>query len=724
MQLFCRVLLYGALVTPLFVFNAFFFPFIDSKMFSLGAFSILAAMAWMYLWSNRPETYAPKLTWLLYALGAYIGANIIAAIAGVNMWRSFWSTFERMDGTITWIELTLFFLVMGVFHRTKDQWRVPLRISLAVSTIIGLRALRWFGIMEGTFTIPTGISAVFGSPIYLGVYALFHAGIALYLLYSLGYRLTGFSDLRMYTKSRWALFYAAAFLLNVLVLFLTYARGPMLGFFVGSFVFVAWYFFFGKQRLLLAKTLGVGVLVLALLFPFWKDSYIAQRLYSISDGFRADETRTINWSVAWNAFQARPLFGWGGNNYMVAQNESYNPRLLSLIKEGFDRPHNKYLEILVDSGAVGMLTYIAFFGVAFLALFRMRGEEPFATGLFAGLFTAYLIQNITAFDNPGTYLPLFLLLAFVNTEFVPARKERLAPRSGIIIAAQLLLFVILWQGIWQPVRANFALAYALKEDTRPQKNYDAILRGYTQALSYQTFGDHEIRVRLALSVLNGQEITRELLTLAIQEMEKEAAISDKDAVIHISLAKLYDRGALLDKDKSQEYIKRAEETFKKAIELGPRRPDTYQHFAVFLLNQQRGKDAREILAKVEGLNKELYESERVQWYIGTSYMVENKFAEAYDIFQAVLKKNPEYHGIPENLMLARATYELQKYDEMVHWYEELYRADSDNPQYAIYLAVAYKQVGNKGAAIDFAKYAVRLDPSYGPQADEFIKSLE
>lgn len=722
MERFLRFLLYATLFTPLLVFKSLFFPYITSKMLALEGLILIAALIWLYLWQKNHERYAPKITSLTLGIGGYIVIQFIAALQGANFWRSFYSTYERMDGIFIWISLFLLFFVLSALYKKREDWLWLFRISLAISIIIGFKAVDLFGALNGTLNVPTHISAVFNSPIYLGIYALFHVGIALVLLRSLDRQFRTFKDFFPFVKSIESVFYSFGLVVNGLVVFLTFSRGVMLGTFAGVVIFILWYLLWGKERAILVKTVGVALTFLVISFPLWKDSEFAARAFSITKGASADPTRVINWQVGFDAFKARPLLGWGPYNYLTAQNESYNPHLQYLINQAFDKVHNKYIEIAVDTGIMGIASYAGIFLLIFFSIWRARRKEPFLTALFAGVFTGYLVQNITAFDNPGSYLPLFLFLAFINSEFFEQLKFQLKPNSLLIVGGWLLVAALAWQGVWQPYRANVALANTLVKQQAKEKDLQGILEGYKNALSYQSMGDYEIRIQLGTFIINEQELTRQLLDTAISELEKESETSRQDVLIHIILAKLYERKGVALKDNS--FFEKAERALVRAIELSPARGDSYHYYAAFLINQGRSEDAQRAMEKIRKLDKDIFESKKTQWYIGMSYFMEGNFQKAYDQFQTLISQG-KLSGTPEELLiLARTAAELKKYKEMVKWYEDLYRIDTENPQYNIFLALAYKEVGNLVHAEEFAKRAVRLNPELTAEVQKFLQSLK
>ncbi|MBI3335008.1 MAG: O-antigen ligase family protein [Candidatus Portnoybacteria bacterium] len=722
MEKVIRFLLYATLITPLFVFRDLFFPYIPSKMLALEGLILAAVVIWLYLWQKNPERYAPKITWLSVALGGYIFIQFVAALQGVNFWRSFYSTYERMDGIFIWISLALFFLVSSSLFRQQKDWLWFFRISLAVSIIVGLKAVDLFGALGGKLDIPTHISAVFNSPIYLGIYAFFHVGIALILLYSLDRQLRTFKDFFPFIKSVESLFYSIGFVANGLVVFLTFARGVMLGTLAGIVVFILWYLLWGKERAILLKTVGITLAFLVISFPFWKDSEFASRMFSITKGFSADPTRVINWQVGFDAFEARPLLGWGPYNYLAAQNESYNPHLQYLINQAFDKVHNKYIEIAVDTGILGITSYAGIFLLIFLSLWKARKKEPFLTALFAGIFSGYLVQNITAFDSPGSYLPLFLLLAFVNAEFFEPLRFQLKPAPSLVVSCCLLVSVFIWQGVWQPWRANVVLANTLLKQQAKEKDLEGILKGYKEALFYQSMGDYEIRIQLGTFVVNEQELTRELLDTAISELEKESKISRQDVLIHTILAKLYEREGVVLKDKA--FFEKAEKELLRSLELSPKRPDSYHYYAAFLLNQGRSQDVRKAMEEIKKLDKDIYENKKTQWYIGASYYVEDNFQKAYEQFQSVLSRGENFGSPDEFFVIAQTAFNLGKYQEAFKWYQDLYYTDPANPQYNIYFALAYRQIGNKSEAKKYARRAAEINPELTKQVEEFLQSLK
>jgi len=710
------------LFTPLLVVSGMFFPFVAPKMLALEALTLLAGIVWLYLWHKNPLKYEPRVTWLGLALLGYGGVMFCAAVFGINFWRSFWSVYERMDGVFTWFTFVLLFFILSALYKKREDWVWIFRVSLLASIILELKAVNFFVAPEGGLALPTYVSGSFGNPLFLAIYAIAHAVIAVLLCWFLNPPLERRSDLRTFLKNRWVWFYGFGFFLNVLTLTRTTGRGPMAGFLFGIIVFSILYGFYAKQtQKRFLKGVGIALIVLALTFPLWRNGDTFYRIGSI--GFHTSPDRLINWKIALRAFESRPLLGWGSNNYGIAQNEFYNPHLSSITQEGFDRTHNKYLEVAVDGGILGIVSYAAIFAVVVVALLARRKKEPFLSALLTGFFAAYLLQNITVFDSAGSYLPFFLFFAFISGEFLLPLRFRPKPKSWLVVGGWLFLGAFFWQGVWQPYAANKVFARALLLSGRQSPPYQEIMDGYKEALSYQTFGDHEMRNRLGAFLASQQSPPAAFLDFGISELQKEIAMSPEEVLLRVLLGKLYEKKAVPRLPDEKENLAKAEESLLKAIALSPARTESRQHYIVFLVDHNQEEKARNEAEKIKALDAEIYQGQLVQTYVAFSYYMEGNMAKTYDILHDIINHGGGFSSERDLLLLTRVTFELGKRDEMVHWYEKLVDTYKDNPVYRMYLAAAYKEVGKKEYAKNEALNAVRLDPKLQHDADVFIKSL-
>src|SRR3989344_1191028 len=335
------------LFTPLVVTQNLFFPFITGKNFFFriiveiifGALIALAAMA--------PQ-FRPAKSPLLWALAAFLGALSLATIFGVDPYHSFWSNYERMEGLITHIHVFALFLVAAHTLRGMREWGYLFVVSVSVSAITAVHGiLQGFGVWE---VVGGGRPhATFGNSIYLATFLMFHLYILALFFHGL--------------KETWArMSLAVVFILDLWAFFFASSRGGFIGFLAGIFIIAGSLLVIksGKIYRYTALALLGAIGVLAMLIFIFPHSSIVQnydlftRLSNVSFEKLSQEPRIMIWGIALEGFKARPLFGWGPENFIIVYGKFYNPNLYGN-EPWFDRAHNMLLEWLVAAGGYGVL---------------------------------------------------------------------------------------------------------------------------------------------------------------------------------------------------------------------------------------------------------------------------------------------------------------------------------------------------------------------------------
>ena len=143
-------------------------------------------------------------------------------------------------------------------------------------------------------------------------------------------------------------------------------------------------------------------------------------------------------------FAARPLLGWGPENFTIAYDRYVTQEIVAGAVTSFDQAHNKPIEEITTKGIVGFLVYMGLWlYMAAVVARRVKHQEAqdqlftlFAGGALAG----YFVQNLFLFDTPGTGPQFYLLLGFMiylDTAAGTAKAESRAsgtanqqPRSG------------------------------------------------------------------------------------------------------------------------------------------------------------------------------------------------------------------------------------------------------------------------------------------------------
>ncbi|MEW6009464.1 MAG: O-antigen ligase family protein [Candidatus Omnitrophota bacterium] len=197
--------------------------------------------------------------------------------------------------------------------------------------------------------------------------------------------------------------------LLLICLFLTLSRGAWLGIFFGL-IFIG--FFINKRSFI--HILAVIIIVFALLWQFLpqeKRDVISTR-FTLSDPGGSDR-RALN-KISWDMWSDSPIFGLGLGTYMY-NFEKFNYDIKSY-PWGPSYAHNCYLQILVETGLFGLLSFLFLTFVLFFKSTRkiMKLKAGFDKDLSAGILAALLVYLVhSAFDTNLYNLDIGLLFWFL-----------------------------------------------------------------------------------------------------------------------------------------------------------------------------------------------------------------------------------------------------------------------------------------------------------------------
>ena len=164
------------------------------------------------------------------------------------------------------------------------------------------------------------------------------------------------------------------------------------------------------------------------------------RLLQISASDATAQTRFWVWNEAWKGFLERPLLGWGPENFTPVFDKFFNPQFYvpgQNSETWFDRAHSVFFDYLVETGILGLLSYLAIFFTFYWEFIKKTyknvlnnehaGQHRTLIALRDGLIfvmpIAYLVQGVAIFDVLPMYLCLFLFLAFATYRFSAHKKS-------------------------------------------------------------------------------------------------------------------------------------------------------------------------------------------------------------------------------------------------------------------------------------------------------------
>ena len=471
-----RVGLALVLLTPLVSAPWTLYPFsVGKALYARVLIAVLFAL-WAGLALARPRWRPPRST-LLALLGAGLAASVLSAWFGVSPQHSFWSTYTRMQGIVTAAHWAAFAVVVASVARTGADWVRLLNLNLGVGLCVALLAIARALAPEAPLPMPRGeghwprIGASAGNPILLGAYlqaiALLAAGFLVRACCAPAATPGGARATRR-RGSRHApapapgdgwgrrLFWAAAAGCALAGVSLTGSLGSLTGLAAGLATACALYALFGRarraRRLGLAGLagLGAGALALALVLvlrgvetpaPAFDNPMLERATNAERIGFTAGN-RLRNWEAGLKAFAARPLLGWGPDNYFVAAARHISaPTGRAKVR---DHAHNLLIEEAAGKGAVGLATWLALWGltgrVVLRAARRLEDARHRALAVFAGAALAgWFVQGQTSFYSAESWLQHMLLLGFLAHLEAARRGDAAAPgRLAVLLRAPAL----------------------------------------------------------------------------------------------------------------------------------------------------------------------------------------------------------------------------------------------------------------------------------------------
>jgi tetratricopeptide (TPR) repeat protein len=446
--------------------------------------------------TESSEDPAPARPWwrrmgavpLLIPILLMVAAYLISTGFSVARFVSWWGSYQRLQGTYTFLSYVTIALLAIAHLRTPDQIRRLQHVIVVTSLPIAI-----YGVVQHLQVDPlpwggdttTRVAANAGNAIFLAAYLIMAFFFTVERVYSsfaylLGYKPPHLSDGQDVPTALAGGAYLFVAMVQLLAIFWTQSRGPWLGLFFGIYLFVLMLFTALRPKHYRAWTsawvgLGVaGALLLVLmnttsLFDGLRGvPYVGRLTTLLESETGTGRVRLLIWEGvtgmvaphepltfpdgsqdAVNAI--RPLVGYGPEAMWIAYNRFYPPELAQVEARNAspDRSHNETWDSLVITGAIGFVAYVLLFisifyyGLRWLGLLNGRRD----TWLFVGLLAGAAVALVTIFyiDDGWRYfgvaLPAGLMLglgiyvtlsAFLHSDLKTDRSD--LPRQILLIA--------------------------------------------------------------------------------------------------------------------------------------------------------------------------------------------------------------------------------------------------------------------------------------------------
>ena len=593
----------AVIATPLFYWKWSLYPYTLPKTALFQALIELIFFLWLALVISD-KRYRPRMTPLWWTITAYLGILTITAFTGVDPWRSFFSDTSRAFGIVMYYHLAALALVVSSLAR-EIQWKKIWYASFGTSLVtvgIALIQLASPNILLANDAAAGRPGATFGNPTFLAGYLLFNIFLAGY--FAIGNREWGMGD-RVFL---WTVVVA-----DIVGVFITETRGDILGLFAGIFVLVALFTFrppaAGGRRVswrsfyvLLLATLVIvsGGIWFTRSASVWDNVPGIDRLKDLTlSGASSDIVpRYIALDEAWQGFVARPLTGWGFENFNIVFNTYYNPKILEYgnAESNFDKPHDIILEELDAGGVLLLLAYLAALVTLIYESWKLRDH---LAGQFAiAAIAAYFVRSIVIFDTLGPAIMLYLLFGWVDgmyrvppasvipvpslrSNFGGAGKTGNQNKNKVILAITFITAIIVVYTLNITALAASGSAWQGHEDIQLAGDpADGVIALQAEAQTWNVyqwdFTRDSASILAQAYFSEAGAIPTSTILAAITEMNQVASDHPNDAYNHYSLAELYNFTYEID---PQNYLSNAIAQEQAALKLSSDRQQIYYDIA-------------------------------------------------------------------------------------------------------------------------------------------------
>lgn len=735
-----KYLIYLTALTPIIFTNKIFYPFIFGKTIFFRSLIEIALLFFLVQLIvklfNSEEEFRIEISIfknrLFILFGFLLISAILSTIFAVDKYTAFWGTAERGGGLFGFFHYFIFLGLIILFFK-KNDWLNFFKISSVVGLVVifyGL--LQYFNVKEFPFSLEGANrpGSFIGNPSFLSAYLFFVIACAV---------LTFSSVKNLF----WRVFSVFLSLSSVFMLFLAATRGALLGLAVGVIVFLLYSALFlkgsKKIRNLSIFILAVFILLLSVFWftrfeAFWRGVPGFNRFAGVSSFIPQDgsvQTRLVTWRMSWEAFKAKPILGWGPDNYLVAWDKYYNFKLATYGDTWLDRAHNQLLDVLVMQGVLGFLIYLVLFGFIFSLIF-IRKKLGLLSPILGAILIAYFIQNIFLFDEISSY---FLFVAIIGFLISVMSESNVDQEQKKVLGGQIKLIKKYTVSILYGILSLFILfslyfynyiPYRQGKDIQLARGgqKDAVRAQLIKSFYPYNFVQPSIRGYITDFYYHSQSHIFEnddfkiLADVILDSIQEVIAHGSLDPRFYIRQSQILD----VMGGRDPELYKKSEEAIRRAIELVPNRQELQFNLALSFAKQNRFDEALAIARRVRESNESVG---RAHFFLGFLMSAENLGKNRVEILEELDTANKIDPALVsfEILDVSKAAeiyLKLQEYDKLADFVMKKINGSTTKifePQYYEFLLKYYLSKRDSGNFIKVADFIGREIPTQKENMD-------
>jgi tetratricopeptide (TPR) repeat protein len=251
-------------------------------------------------------------------------------------------------------------------------------------------------------------------------------------------------------------------------------------------------------------------------------------------------SRLETWRIAWGGIKARPILGWGQENFIALYTVNSIP--YEEITVWADRAHNIIFHWLVNAGLFGLISYLSIFVMAFYIVwsgYRKGIISKKETIIIITAISVYFIHNVFTFDTINTYLIFFALLAYIdsinlmktnsliNKIKIANQNKKTLYLTGISLAVLLLFLMISYYINYKPMQKTQQFMQ-ISKSLPGYNSYMTLLNDINKVLSNDTFGNRDMiygMINISNHIIRNNQFAQagalEFIEATAKEIEKE-----------------------------------------------------------------------------------------------------------------------------------------------------------------------------------------------------------